>query len=100
VPSSKKHTPGGCSSEAQGRGMVGDEGLIQLRHVDRDGGSAMPRRGPVHDPPEEAGTSSVGSLAPDVVIYFRKQGFDFDRAVEACRGVDRSVPRAESLKTS
>ena len=36
----------------------------------------------------------------DVVTYFREQGFDFDRAVEACRRVDESVPRVENLITS
>jgi hypothetical protein len=40
---------GGPSREAQGTGVVGDEGPIQVRYVDRDGGSAVPGRGPVRD---------------------------------------------------
>ncbi len=46
---------GGPSREAQGRGVVGDKGPIQVRYVDRDGGAALPRRGPVHYAPEEGG---------------------------------------------
>ena len=32
---------------------------------------------------KSAGTSSGGSLVPDVVTYFREQGVDLDQAVEA-----------------
>jgi hypothetical protein len=74
---------------------------MRHRHVDRDGGSAVPPgEGLFTTRQKSAGTSSGGSLAPDVVTYFREQGFDFDRAVEACRRVDEGVPRVENLTTS
>src|SRR5215203_6129891 len=47
---------GGPSRDAQGTGVVGDKGPIQVRYVDRDGGSALPGRGPVRDAPEEEGS--------------------------------------------
>src|SRR5215203_3475146 len=46
----------GPSRDAQGAGVVGDKGPIQVRQVDRDGRTAVPGRGPVHYAPEEEGS--------------------------------------------
>ena len=47
---------GSLSRESQGTGVVGDESPLEFRYVDRDGGSAAPGRGPIHDAPEEGGS--------------------------------------------
>jgi hypothetical protein len=45
----------GPSGEAQGTGVVGEEGPLEVRHLDRDRGTAVSWRGPVRDAPEEVG---------------------------------------------
>ena len=78
----------GGAPRAQGARVIGDEGLMELWDLHRDGVSAVSGRGPVDDAPEERGyflrrvaRAAVGRLVDDAGKGERTPGVALLRAL-------------------